>query len=265
MKVLNNRINLASFLHKVSISPETIILLDYDGTLAPFKKKRSKAVPYRGIKEILTKLIDLNNCKIIIVSGRSVSDIRLLLDLEKYPEIWGCHGAEKITEDGNLLTTELSRQTIKGLKEAKEAVIKKGLWKRCEQKYSSLALHWRELSSSKIYNLKKRVVSMWENIIRKNDLTISEFDGGIEIRPENITKGNVVDSILNQYREGIPVIYVGDDFTDEDAFRALKGKGLSVLVKPRYRSTEADIWLKPPGELLDFLNELAGALETNYE
>lgn len=265
MKVLNNRINLSSFLHKVSISPETIILLDYDGTLAPFRKERSKAFPYRGIKKILTELISLNNCKIIIVSGRSVSDIRLLLDLEKYPEIWGCHGAERITEDGTLLKTELSQQTIKDLDEAKEAVIKKGLWDRCEQKYSSLALHWRDLPPIKIKNLKKIAVTIWGDIIRRNNLTISDFDGGIEIRPENITKGNVVDSILNQSREGMSVIYMGDDFTDEDAFRALKGKGLSILVKPEFRSTEADIWLKPPGELLDFLYNLAEALGTNYE
>ena len=47
--------------------------------------------------------------------------------------------------------------------------------------------------------------------------------------------------------------YLGDDLTDEDAFRALKGRGLSVLVRNELRETLADIWLKPPGELIDFL------------
>jgi trehalose-6-phosphatase len=51
------------------------------------------------------------------------------------------------------------------------------------------------------------------------------------------------------------VAYLGDDLTDEDAFRALKGKGLSVLVRKESRTTEADCWLKPPDELLDFLKK----------
>jgi trehalose-6-phosphatase len=50
------------------------------------------------------------------------------------------------------------------------------------------------------------------------------------------------------------IAYLGDDLTDEDAFKALKGKGLSVLVRDTQRDTLADCWLTPPDELLDFLH-----------
>ena len=48
--------------------------------------------------------------------------------------------------------------------------------------------------------------------------------------------------------------YLGDDLTDEDAFKAIKGKGIGVLVREEPRKTAADIWIKPPDELLSFLS-----------
>ncbi|MBU1936081.1 trehalose-phosphatase, partial [bacterium] len=53
--------------------------------------------------------------------------------------------------------------------------------------------------------------------------------------------------------EGATVAYLGDDLTDEDAFRVLKGKGLGVLVRPEFRPTTADLWLQPPDDLIEFL------------
>jgi trehalose 6-phosphate phosphatase len=46
---------------------------------------------------------------------------------------------------------------------------------------------------------------------------------------------------------------LGDDTTDESAFQAINGRGLSVLVRPRYRATAAEAWLKPPDEVFDLL------------
>jgi hypothetical protein len=43
--------------------------------------------------------------------------------------------------------------------------------------------------------------------------------------------------------------------TDEDAFKALKNRGLSVLVRNEFRPTAADVWIQPPQGLLDFLAE----------
>ncbi len=54
---------------------------------------------------------------------------------------------------------------------------------------------------------------------------------------------------------GAAVAYLGDDRTDEDAFRELNGKGLSVLVRKEQRPTAAEIWIEPPAELLDFLEK----------
>ena len=60
-------------------------------------------------------------------------------------------------------------------------------------------------------------------------------------------------AVLSETPEGSAVAYLGDDITDEDAFRAVKPRGLGVLVRPELRETAADIWIRPPDELLSFL------------
>ena len=53
--------------------------------------------------------------------------------------------------------------------------------------------------------------------------------------------------------------YLGDDLTDEDAFRAVATRGLGILVRQELRKTAAVAWLRPPEELLDFLHRWARA------
>ena len=67
-------------------------------------------------------------------------------------------------------------------------------------------------------------------------------------------KGDAVKQILAESPNDAVIAYLGDDLTDEDAFKALQGKGLSVLVRDTRRETLADCWLTPPHELLDFLH-----------
>jgi trehalose-phosphatase len=88
-----------------------------------------------------------------------------------------------------------------------------------------------------------------------------DFDGGIELRVPGRHKGFVVDAVLSEMGRETAAAYLGDDSTDEDAFKAIRGRGIGVLVRPQYRATAADFWLKPPEELLEFLerwHELSG-------
>ncbi|MDJ0796173.1 MAG: trehalose-phosphatase, partial [Calothrix sp. MO_167.B12] len=72
---------------------------------------------------------------------------------------------------------------------------------------------------------------------------------------EGKNKGTAVNSIIENLEEDVVIAYLGDDKTDEDAFKALHGKGLSILVREKFRKTGAELWIKPPGELINFLTK----------
>ena len=59
-------------------------------------------------------------------------------------------------------------------------------------------------------------------------------------------KGDAVRTILNEIGPNVPVACLADDLTDERAFVALGVRGLSVLVRPKWRKTAAAVWIKPP-------------------
>jgi trehalose-6-phosphatase len=63
-----------------------------------------------------------------------------------------------------------------------------------------------------------------------------------------------VAEVVSQERDDVPVAYLGDDLTDEDAFVALGNKGDSILVRGEVRASFARFWLRPPEELLGFLD-----------
>ncbi|MFZ1084043.1 MAG: hypothetical protein WAN35_03650 [Terracidiphilus sp.] len=66
--------------------------------------------------------------------------------------------------------------------------------------------------------------------------------------------------LLEEFPDDTPVAYLGDDATDEDAFQALSGRGLCVLVRPRWRPSSAHLWLRAPRELRRFLADWLTAL-----
>jgi trehalose-phosphatase len=90
-------------------------------------------------------------------------------------------------------------------------------------------------------------------------LRILHFDGGIEICAATMSKGDVVRQIAASLGNSYAMAYLGDDVTDEDAFLALKGIGLSVLVRDLYRETSADVWIRPPNAVIEFLERWAHA------
>lgn len=228
-------------------------MLDYDGTLAPFRPERNQAVPYPGICDILDRIISSSNTRVIIVSGRAIRDLTPLLNLKQLPEIWGSHGVERLMTNGCYRTATSDELPSEGLAKIYWWARDNDLLAFTERKPAGIAFHWRGMEAAEIENLRRKINDKWENNTAEYGLTLYEFDGGLELRVPGITKGDAVRKIIDESDKKAGMAYLGDDVTDEDAFNALPPNGLGVLVRPEHRETAADLWIKPPEELLQFL------------
>jgi len=144
---------------------------------------------------------------------------------------------------------------LQGLVTADEWIEAAALRGRIEKKPGSLAMHWRGFDEDVVTDIRERVRPEWKFIAEAWGLDLLDFDGGLELRVPIRNKGDAVRTILEETNGRAAAAYFGDDRTDEDAFRAIKGKGWGVLVREQWRPTEADIWIQPPGELLSLLGE----------
>ncbi len=252
MEILSKGLDIEAFFRKVTTARRRLLLLDYDGTLAPFRVERDQAFPYTGVPELLGEICRNQLSRVVIISGRAVQDLVPLLHIDPLPEIWGSHGWEHLA-DGNYVIASLDEHTRQALSQAKEHIKSLKLTKYCEQKPVSLALHWRGLSSDIADSIQAQVLNYWQDLEKSSNLKVHDFDGGIEIRVNGKDKGTAVNSIIKDLEENVPIAYLGDDYTDEDAFKVLSQRGLNVLVREQLRLTHADMWIKPPEELINFL------------
>jgi trehalose 6-phosphate phosphatase len=244
---------LAPFLKSVARSSQAMLLLDYDGTLAPFQIKRDQARMYPGVELVLQEIVRNGRTRVVVVSGRDASEVLFLLNIHPRPEVWGIHGLQRIKTDGSLEMPQLNGRTLNGLSDADRWLGCQQLRQTAEFKAGSIAVHWRGMSDIEAENLRSRVLLGWRPIAEESGLDLLAFDGGMEIRAPGADKGDAVRVLLSEMRPHTPVAYLGDDTTDESAFRAMQDRGISVLVRPEWRQTTAQLWLKPPDELLEFL------------
>ncbi len=254
MKILNPDIDIELFYHRRNKASQKALLLDYDGTLAPFHMEPNKAEPYPGIRKVLNRIMQVPDMRLVMITGRWTKDLIPLLRLEKQPEIWGSHGLERLYEDGSHEVASIEPEALSGLVAADEWIEEVGLSRRCEKKPGCLAIHWRGLDEGKVKEIRNLVEPRWSILAQSWQLSLREFDGGLELRVPSRDKGDAVRTILEEMNQDLVAAYLGDDLTDEDAFRAIKGKGIAVLVREQLRPTAADLWIKPPEELLTFLS-----------
>ena len=258
MQVLTPRVDLAGFQARIAAAPARVLMLDYDGTLAPFNVRPDLAVPYPEVAAVLRRVVAAGGTRVVIVSGRPAAEVPPLLGLTPHPEIWGSHGWERLLPDGARVVEEPAseaRTTLDEAARAAEAALADGA--RVEQKLASIALHWRGLADKTAERVRAQVRSSWEPLTAAGQVEILPFDGGLELRAVGCNKQYAVKAVLSETGQDSAIAYLGDDVTDEDAVRAVKARGLGVLVRPEFRPTDADVWLRPPEELASFLQSWA--------
>lgn len=245
---------LKPFFTELAASERRLLLLDYDGTLAPFHPDPAQARPYDGVRERLEAIVRDPRSQLIIVTGRPARDIWPLLELARRPTVWGSYGWEQLDASGGYRCGPLDSSALRQL-------LRRPGWVaaveqcggRLEIKAGGVAVHWRGLAEATAAQIQAVVRSEWHRRDWHRALDWTDFDGGIELRVPGRDKGYAVRAILSDHPHAT-VAYLGDDLADEHAFEAIKPRGLGVLVRDCHRPTAAAAWLRPPAELLDFLD-----------
>jgi trehalose-phosphatase len=257
-----SKLNAEDFLQSVADSRECALLLDFDGTLTPFRIDTMQVRPWTGVRRLLQQIQDEGRTRIVVVTGRPALDVARQLVLRDPLEIFGMHGAERLFPSGHLEQDELlpqQRQTLIAARNTIHATPMR-LGVRVEEKWNAIAMHWRGVPARSIHAAQQRCMELLYPFADVPGMQMLQFDGGLELRAGR-NKGSAVLQVITEMQCDSPIAYLGDDATDEDAFRALGERGLGVLVRRQWAPSAAHLWLRPPTDLLNFLAAWLDALQ----
>jgi trehalose-phosphatase len=250
------------FFRAVAIARLSLLLLDYDGTLAGFRVDRFKAKPWAGVPELLGRIQKQGRTRIAFVTGRPAGEIPPMVGLNPAPEVWGLHGAERLYPNGKRELEKQAPAVRQALERLRRTLHRDALGGLFEDKPNAAVMHWRGHEPAAAQEIERRTRELFEPLAKINGLRLLEFSAGLELRAGR-DKGGAVREILREAPAAVPVTYLGDDLTDEAAFVAVneaKGPHLSVLMRHEKRKTEADVWLRPPEAMRIFLRRWVQAL-----
>lgn len=241
---------------KIQGHREILLMCDYDGTLVPLASRPELARPGQTLLKLLYYLLRRPGLHMVIISGRSLVDLRQLLPM---PGLWlaGHHGTRVANPEGVVIPLSppapgdipwtkifsLARKIVAGIP---------GLF--VENKGDNLALHYRmaepEVAAVALEKFRHEV-----GPYLKYDLELLAGHKVLEIRHRGAHKGVAINYFTRHWPRALP-LYLGDDRTDEDAFNALPANGLAIGVGPRF-SGRSPYFLASPVEVSHFLFYLA--------
>ena len=121
MQVITPSLDYGNFIAGIAKAPARVLLLDYDGTLAPFRVNPGEARPYPEVVPVLKEVMRAGGTRVVVVSGRPAGELPPLLALDQRPEIWGSHGWERLLPDGTTHFEQPSEEERRALDEAARA------------------------------------------------------------------------------------------------------------------------------------------------
>lgn len=224
------------------------LFLDYDGTLVPIAGTPDRAVPPPELLRLLRRLVGRDGLRLAVISGRDLKDLQTLLPV---PGLYLTAGHGALIQAPGAPPQALVRADRAGLDRlAREtrALVSGESGFLVEPKAFSLAFHYRLADPARVEPVLAAFTALREEHCPAPDWELIPGRKVVEVRPVGVNKGTAVQHLLAAWPGAYPV-YLGDDVTDEDAFRALSGRGLTILVADTPRPTAARQRLTRAGAL----------------
>lgn len=249
-----------SLQRRIRAAKRKLLILDFDGTLAEIAAAPHRVVLEKKTAEALSGLNRLPAYRLAIVSGRSLGDLRSFFRLRNAVYA-GNHGLEIKGRGLSLPAAAMNAKKMQKRMGQLAAILKRsmsglsGVW--IENKNYTLSVHYRNVPKNQYGTFRRRLGELKR---KYSGWPIRWLNGKKiwDVRPGlNWNKGDVALYLARKYSSALPIV-IGDDRTDEDMFRALKGRAITIRVG-RSKRTSANFYLKDPKDVRVFLEELRAA------
>ena len=230
------------------------LLLDYDGTLVPFARHPREAMPDQSLLKLLAELGSDMKTNLTIISGR---DAKILDEwFHDMPvNLVAEHGAaiKKVSKNWTLEKgIDQSWKTM--LRPTLEMFAKRSPRSFIEEKNHTLAWHYRNVDPELGFVRSRELLDSLFHLVRNGQLQVIDGNKVIEIRVTGIDKGVAAKKILDEAQSEF-VLVVGDDKTDEDMFRSLADRALTIKVGPGHSVAQYSV--SNQKEIIKLLNAFA--------
>jgi len=232
------------------------VLLDCDGTLVPLKPYPSEVRVPPQVKEVLGRLVANRSLFVAIVSGRRIRDLKALLNVTGL-HYFGLHGAE--SDRGSTRVRPTTLAAVRAAKRAARRTLQAwpGIW--VEDKAVTFSIHYRQAKPA----ARNAAAAALATLLARWGDALHVLNGNRvwEILPREVGgKSSTVLRILKDLPPDTATIYIGDDGTDELAFKVL-GDQITVRVGD-HRATHAHYYVRAPSDVIRFLARLETELRT---
>jgi len=231
------------------------LFLDFDGTIVDFAPRPDEVRPSPELIPALGRTAEFLGRSLAVVTGRPIAEIDHWLD-GSVAAVAGVHGAERRSVDGRRSSapdaapppseTERARSRLAEVAAANEGVF-------FEDKGCTFALHFRSAPGA------RTVCTDAVNRLESPGFEVLGGSAVVELRPRGVHKGTAIAAFMAEPPfAGRTPVFVGDDVTDEDGFRAVNEMGgISILAGP-LRPTAARYRLADVGRLVCFGRRAGG-------
>jgi trehalose 6-phosphate phosphatase len=240
-----------------------MLLLDYDGTLAPIVPHPDAACLSPTMQDVLSALAKHPRYRVAIVSGRTLDDLRRRVPGNGL-SLAGNHGLEIEGVGGRYEYPEVQRwrPQIHALVQALQRDLAQIPGAFIEDKGVTLSVHYRGVPEAWVTTVKERLRARVGPALAAGVFTLRTGKAVLEVRPDvpwnkGMAVGWMVDRLRQEMSTGnVLAIYLGDDDTDEDVFRVLASSGIGIVVGSNRRGSAAHYWVESVEEVERFLRVL---------
>ncbi len=252
------------FLKDYRAAPHILFLADYDGTLAKIVGRPEDAVLPAGVREKLKNLRQKPQTSVGVISGRSVKELKSMVGIEGI-YYSGNHGLEIEGPELSYVhpQAEAARATMKDLAAPLAEALRGIKGVIVQEKGLSVSVHYRLAKPEKESAVTSTVKRITAPYIDRGEIKVYSMKKVWEIRPPlDWDKGKAAEFIGNEIKTKLNLsrwltIYLGDDATDEDAFKVLhRPDGWAVYVGGENKTSAAGYFLNSTAEVESLLGRL---------